>query len=524
MSSYEGSASAMGAQFRPVQGPLSPSCYHRVCMSDPNSTAPVRVRIAPSPTGDPHVGTAYIGLLNYIYARQRGGKFILRIEDTDRTRFVPTSERMIFDALRWLGLTWDEGPDVGGPYGPYRQSERTEIYREHVAMLLSSGHAYKSFETADELEAMRKSQLAAKLPPRYNGAHRELSPAQIAAFEAEGREAVIRLKVPAEGETGFRDELRGIVTFSHTNVDDQVLLKSDGFPTYHLANVVDDHLMGITDVIRAEEWISSTPKHVLLYKAFGWQLPRFWHMPLLRNIDKSKISKRKNPVSLIYYRESGFLPEALLNFLGLMGGGMPAGTDKAIPVEIFDLPGMLEQFVFEKISLGGPVFDLVKLKWLNGEYLRALSPEAFFDRLRSGPFSDEYLRRIAPLVQTRIETLGQFGDLADFFFKDEVVPAQEVFLPKKRTLEDTLAFAALQLEELEKGDWNVEALEASLKSLGEAKAWSVKENFMLLRAILTGRTTSPPLLESLIVFGKARSLDRLRRFLDTQKKLATARK
>ena len=366
----------------------------------------IRVRIAPSPTGDPHVGTAYIGLLNYLYAKQRGGKFVLRIEDTDRARFVATSEQEIFDSLHWLGLAWDEGPDCGGPYGPYRQSERTEIYREHVQILLANGTAYKSFETAEELEAMRKSQLAAKLPPRYTGAHRELTAEQIAAFEAEGRPYVIRLKVPVEGDTAFRDELRGEIKFSHNNVDDQVLMKSDGFPTYHLANVVDDHLMLITDVIRAEEWISSTPKHVLLYKAFGWDAPRFWHMPLLRNLDKSKISKRKNPVSLIYYRQAGFLPQALLNFLGLMGGGMPAPTEKNDTAEIFTLAGMLERFDFAKISLGGPVFDLVKLKWLNGEYLRKLTAEEFFQQIRTVVFSDDYLRAIGPLVQTRMETPG----------------------------------------------------------------------------------------------------------------------
>jgi glutamyl-tRNA synthetase len=497
-------------------------------MTETTTPAPIRVRIAPSPTGDPHVGTAYIGLLNLIYARQRGGKFVLRIEDTDRARFVATSEQEIFDSLRWLGIDWDEGPDVGGPYGPYRQSERTAIYREHVEMLLANGTAYRSFETAEELEAMRKSQLAAKLPPRYNGAHRELTQAQIEAYLAEGRAYVVRLKVPADGETSFRDELRGEIKFSHNNVDDQVLLKSDGFPTYHLANVVDDHLMKITDVIRAEEWISSTPKHVLLYKAFGWDLPRFWHMPLLRNIDKSKISKRKNPVSLIYYRQAGFLPGAMLNFLGLMCGGMPAGgkvnEEKDSTVEIFDLAKMLEQFVFERISLGGPVFDLVKLKWLNGEYLRALSPDAFFEQLRTVVFSDATLRAIAPLVQTRIETLGQFGDLADFFFRDDVMPAAEVFLPKKRTMEETLAFAAEQLGVLETCDWSAELLDAALRGLGTAKEWSVKENFMLLRAILTGRTTSPPLLESLVVFGKARSLDRVRRFVDGQKKAAGGKK
>jgi glutamyl-tRNA synthetase len=497
-----------------------------------SDSAPIRVRIAPSPTGDPHVGTAYIGLLNFLYARQRGGKFVLRIEDTDRARFVATSEQMIFDSLRWLGLEWDEGPDVGGPFGPYRQSERTEIYRAHVNLLLASGHAYRSFETAEELDAMRKSQLAAKLPPRYNGAHRELTPAQIAAFEAEGRPAVVRLKVPVEGETSFRDELRGSITFSHNNVDDQVLLKSDGFPTYHLANVVDDHLMQITDVIRAEEWISSTPKHVLLYKAFGWDLPRFWHMPLLRNLDKSKISKRKNPVSLIYYRESGFLPQAMLNFLGLMGGGMAQPTEEEIVSkginikqgDIFSLPEMLEKFDFQRISLGGPVFDLTKLKWLNGEYLRALTPDAFFQALRSTLFSDDHLRRIAPLVQTRIETLAQFGEMTDFFFKDDVMPPPEVFLPKKHTLEETLAFAAEQLALLEATPFTEEELDPALKKLGTDKEWSVKDNFMLLRAILTGKTASPPLLESLIVFGKTRSLDRLRRFLDHQKRLASTRK
>ena len=492
-----------------------------------SSEAPVRVRVAPSPTGDPHVGTAYIGLINYLYAKQRNGKFVLRIEDTDRARFVPTSEQMIFDALHWLGLTWDEGPDVGGPYGPYRQSERTHIYREHVELLLKNGTAYRSFETPEELEALRQRQVAAKLPPRYDGAHRELTQSQIDAYLAEGRPYVVRMKVPPHpgdqtASTTFGDELRGDITFEHSNVDDQVLMKSDGFPTYHLANVVDDHLMGITDVIRAEEWISSTPKHVLLYKAFGWQLPRFWHMPLLRNLDKSKISKRKNPVSLVYYRESGFLPEAVINFLGLMGGGMPESTGPV--AEKFSLAEMVERFDVKNIRLGGPVFDLTKLKWLNGEYLRTMSPEDFYAALRTNVLSDAYLSQIAPLVQSRIETLAQFGDLTTFFFRDDVLPTQDIFLPKKRTIEETLNFAADQLTVLEATDWTHEALEPALKKLGEEKSWSVKENFMLLRAIITGSTMSPPLLESMIVFGKARSLDRVRRFLEAQKKLANTKK
>jgi glutamyl-tRNA synthetase len=492
------------------------SIFMSETVSSPAQT--VRVRIAPSPTGDPHVGTAYIGLINYIYARQRGGQFVLRIEDTDRTRFVPTSEQMIFDALHWLGLNWDEGPDVGGPYGPYRQSERTEIYREHADLLMANGNAYRCFCTAEKLEADRKQQMAAKLPPRYPGTCRALSPDQINEKLAANLPYTIRLKVPTEGSTAFTDQLRGEITFDHFNVDDQVLLKSDGFPTYHLANVVDDHLMHITDVIRAEEWISSTPKHVLLYQAFGWELPRFWHMPLLRNQDKSKISKRKNPVSLIYYRQAGFVPQAVLNFLGLLGGGMPADFNNG--TEKFTLDEMLKNFEVRNIRVAGPVFDLTKLKWLNGEYLRALSPQEFYANLRATILSDEYLSQIAAIIQTRIELLSQFGDLTGFFFADTIHPSAEVFLPKKRTLEETLIFAGEQLLTLESATWEAAAIEAALKKLGEEKQWSVKENFMLLRAIITGSTMSPPLTESLIIFGKARTLDRMRRFLDTEKKNA----
>ncbi len=471
----------------------------------------VRVRIAPSPTGDPHVGTAYIALLNYLFARQRGGQFILRIEDTDRARFVAASEQMIFDALRWLGLEWDEGPDVGGPYGPYRQSERSEIYRQAVDLLLASGRAYRCFCTPERLEEMRRAQSAAKLPPRYDKTCLRLAPGEIAARQAAGLSWVARLNVPQPGETVFRDELRGEIRFDHANVDDQILLKSDGFPTYHLANVVDDHAMAITDVIRAEEWISSTPKHVLLYQAFGWPAPRFWHMPLLRNSDKSKISKRKNPVSLIYYRQAGYLPQALLNFLGLMGGGMPADLEK------FTLAEMVEKFQFERISLGGPVFDLEKLQWLNGVYLRALAPDEFLAQLQATVFSSEILRAIVPLVQERIETLAQFGDLADFFFRDDIAPPPEIWLPKKRTPAETLKITALMLEALEAAEWSHAALEAALRDLAAAQGWTAKEVFMLLRAILTGKTASPPLLESAVVLGRARGLDRIRRFLAREK-------
>src|SRR6201996_3912777 len=442
-----------------------------------SSSCTIRVRIAPSPTGDPHVGTAYIGLINFVYARQQGGKFVLRIEDTDRTRFVASSEQMIFDALRWLGLEWDEGPDVGGPYGPYRQSERTEIYREHAQILLANGTAYRCFCTPEELEASRKQQMAAKLPARYAGTCRKLTVTEIDTNIAAGKPFVIRMKVPLEGSTTFRDELRGAITFEHTNVDDQVLMKSDGYPTYHLANVVDDHLMHITDVIRAEEWISSTPKHVLLYQAFGWEQPKFWHMPLLRNADKSKISKRKNPVSLNFYRDSGYLPQAMLNFLGLLGGGMAQPTEAEIVSkglntkegDIFSLAEMLAKFDFNRISLGGPVFDLVKLKWLNGEYIRKQSPDEFFATLRSTLFSDEYLKAVGSLVQTRIENIGQFGDMTGFLFSDNVMPPDAVWIPKKREAADTIKFAEEQLTTLEAAAWDLESITAALKALGEAK-------------------------------------------------------
>lgn len=477
----------------------------------PQSAAPIRVRVAPSPTGDPHVGTAYIALLNLVFARQRGGRFVLRIEDTDRTRFVASSEEMIFAALRWLGLGWDEGPDVGGPYGPYRQSERGEIYHRATERLLASGRAYRCFCSADRLEAMRRQQAAAKQPPRYDRLCRRLSEAEIRERLNAAAPYVVRLAVPEEGSTTFRDELRGEITFDHANVDDQVLVKSDGFPTYHLANVVDDHEMHISDVIRAEEWISSTPKHVLLYQAFGWDLPRFWHMPLLRNRDKSKISKRKNPVSLVYYRQAGYLPEALVNFLGLMGGGMPAPSAEAKDVEKFSFTEMVAKFQFERISLGGPVFDLEKLQWLNGLYLRGLATEEYLTALKDSVLSDEALRAIIPLVQERVETLGQFFDLADFFFRDQAPFPPELAIPKARDAAAVRALLPALVGALEGAEWTHAALEAALRALAAEKGWTAKEIFMLLRVLITGKTASPPLLESLLVLGRARALDRLRR-------------
>ncbi|HEX2660372.1 MAG TPA: glutamate--tRNA ligase, partial [Polyangia bacterium] len=351
-----------------------------------DSARPVRVRIAPSPTGDPHVGTAYIALFNYAFAKQQGGKFILRIEDTDKTRSTPESEAAILRALRWVGLAWDEGPDIGGPFGPYRQSERLEIYQRELQPLLASGAAYRCFCTAERLEGVRLEQRKQGAFVGYDGHCRNLPREESEARVKAGETFVIRLAMPRTGATVVTDRLRGAVTFENTQIDDQILLKSDGFPTYHFANVVDDHLMQITHVIRAEEWLSSTPKHVVLYQAFGWQAPEWIHMPLLRNADKSKISKRKNPVSLDYYQDAGFLPEALMNYLGTMGWSISGDREK------FTLAEMIAAFSWDRISLGGPIFDLVKLSAMNADYLRALDDAEIVARLRAWRLRDDHLK------------------------------------------------------------------------------------------------------------------------------------
>jgi glutamyl-tRNA synthetase len=477
-------------------------------------TTAVRTRIAPSPTGDPHVGTAYVALFNYALARQTGGSFVLRIEDTDRKRSTAASEQQILDALSWLGLEWDEGPDTGGDSGPYRQSERTAIYREHVDELVTKGEAYPCFCTRERLDTLRAEQKAAKGRLGYDRLCRSIDPEEARQRREEGEEHVIRLAMPTEGETVAHDLLRGDVVIANAQVDDQVLLKSDGHPTYHLANVIDDHLMGITHVIRAEEWISSLPKHVQLYRAFGWELPVFCHLPLLRNPDKSKISKRKNPVSLDHYRQAGVLPEALLNYLALMGWTMPDERDQ------FTLAEFVAEFRLEDISLGGPVFDLDKLNWLNGRYIRGLSVEDLQARLRGNVLSDAYLGAILPLVQERIDTLADFVAYADFFFVGDV-RYEESALPKLvakgRTPRETAkAFRVLLEDHLDSIlEWNAANIEAAMRAFCEADEWKPKELFMPIRIAVTGRTATPPLFETMEVLGKARSRWRLRRAMET---------
>jgi glutamyl-tRNA synthetase len=470
----------------------------------------IRVRIAPSPTGDPHVGTAYTALFNYVFAKKHGGKFILRIEDTDQTRARASSEQQIFSSLKWLGLNWDEGPDCGGPYGPYRQSERLDIYREYTQKLVDSGHAYACFCTAERLDKVRAEQKAQNLTTRYDGHCRNLSKDEVAKLKAAGAPHVIRLRVPTDGVTRFEDLLRGELQFDNERIDDQVLMKTDGFPTYHLANVVDDHLMKITHVIRAEEWISSTPKHVLLYRAFGWEEPVFSHLPLLRNSDRSKISKRKNPVSLTYYRRAGMLPEAIVNFLALMGWSY--GDDK----EIFTLNEMIEVFDLKKISIGGPVFDMVKLTWLNQHYMHKMDEDAFVDYIREEIFTKDYLRRLKPLALERMSRFEQFVDNNAFFFNGaldykhvEVMPASK----DKDAVREMLQQLLEQLDELY--DWQNKPLHDVLNAHREKIGWKPKDYFMTIRLIVTGRKDSPPLTESMELIGREIVRFRIRNFMDT---------
>ena len=466
---------------------------------------PVRVRIAPSPTGDPHVGTAYIGLFNQVFAASHGGKFILRIEDTDQVRSTRESEEAIYASLRWVGLRWDEGPDVGGPYGPYRQSERAEIYRRHAEQLIEQGEAYRCFATPAELDEMRAARRAAGLQGSYDRRYRDLPPAEVRRRLDAGEPFVVRMKMPVDGRSSFVDGLRGEIGIDNAEIDDQVLLKSDGFPTYHLANVVDDHLMEVTHVIRAEEWIPSTPKHVQLYRAFGWEPPVFVHMPLLRNEDKSKISKRKNPVSLEYYQRSGYLAEALLNFLARMGWSMPDDAEK------FGYDEMLAAFTFERMSLSGPVFSLDKLDWLNGLYIRELSAEELVGRLGTWLLNDRYLGQLAPLVRERITRLEEFIPKTAYFFGDDAQLTAADLVPRKWDQPQTHKASKALAETVDTiQPWTAEAIEQALRALSERTGWKPRDLFMTARVAVTGRSATPPLFDTMAVLGKARCQARLR--------------
>ncbi|PKN57614.1 MAG: glutamate--tRNA ligase [Deltaproteobacteria bacterium HGW-Deltaproteobacteria-14] len=473
---------------------------------------PVRVRIAPSPTGEPHVGTAYIALFNKVFAEKNNGRFILRIEDTDQRRSTPESEQAILDSLRWLGLDWHEGPDIGGPYGPYRQSERTELYREHAKYLIDEGNAYYCFATSEELDEMRATAKEQGLRTAYDRRYRDLPREEVERRLAAGEPYVVRLKMPLSGTTRVTDGLRGDIDIDNAELDDQILLKSDGFPTYHLANVVDDRLMQITHVIRAEEWIPSTPKHVLLYQAFGWEPPVFIHMPLLRNNDKTKISKRKNPVSLEYYRTTGYLPEALVNFLARMGWSMPDESEK------FEYREMLEHFDFGRMSLGGPIFDLDKLDWLNGMYIRELEPGDLVARLQGWLLGSGYLSAVAPLVRERIKRLGDFIPSTTFFFGGfDPLPAEALVPKGKERVEAYRALRAVTEAVDSMSTWDEATIEEALRAQVEATGFKVRDLFMMVRLAVTSQKATPPLFESMAVIGKARCQYRLREATNTLK-------
>lgn len=465
----------------------------------------VRTRIAPSPTGFPHVGTAYIALFNMVFAKSQGGEFILRIEDTDQVRSTDQSEQMILNALKWAGLTWSEGPDVGGQFAPYRQSERSEIYKKYANELLDKGHAFRCFCTTDELDQMRREQEAQGLPVRYDGRYANLSREDSDRLADSGKPFVIRMRVPTEGECVIDDMLRGKITIPWQTVDMQVLLKADGLPTYHLANVVDDHLMQISHVIRGEEWINSAPKHKLLYEYFGWDMPVLCHMPLLRNPDKSKLSKRKNPTSITYYKDVGVLPEALINYLGRMGYSLPSEAEK------FGLDEMIESFDIKRVSLGGPVFDIEKLYWLNGEYLRAMSPEQLKAKILAWASDDDKLTAIAKAIAPRINVLSDAVNWAGFYFQNLPNVTADDFTHKSlddETLLEILYLATWQLEALP--GWSENNIYQTLKGLASHFDIKLKDFMQPFFVAIAGSTFGTPIMNAMYVIGADMTLARLR--------------
>ncbi len=469
---------------------------------------PVRTRVAPSPTGDPHVGTGFQALFNYCLARKHGGQFILRIEDTDQVRSTKESEEAILGALRWLGIEWDEGPDVGGPHGPYRQSERAEIYREHAQILLDAGHAFRCFHTPEELAEMRKASSGGQRRG-FDSVYADLDQAESDRRVASGEPHVLRMRVPREGTCVVQDHLRGKIEIEWAQVDQQVLIKSDGLPTYHLANVVDDHLMGITHVLRGEEWISSAPKHVLLYEYFGWEMPELCHTPLLRNPDKSKLSKRKNPTSISYYERMGFLPEAMLNYLGRMAWSMPDEAEK------FTLEEMVAAFDLDRVSTTGPVFDVQKLSWLNGLYIRELDDAAFAERVQRWALNTAYTAGIIPLVKERVERLSDLGPLVAFLFAGDLELDEALFESKRverEVVRRTLAWGMWQLDA--QPTWDEPSIQATLRATANLMELKLRDFLAPYFVAISGRKSSTPLFDTMAVLGRDMTRARIRKALE----------
>jgi glutamyl-tRNA synthetase len=487
-----------------------------------SSTRPVRVRFAPSPTGSLHIGGLRTALFNWLFARHSGGKFILRIEDTDQKRYDPDALRSLTDALRWAGLDWDEGPEVGGDYGPYIQSERLEFYQRYAHQLVDEGKAYRCYCTSERLQQVNKEKEARKETPGYDRHCRNLSPGQIAENEAKGLKSVIRFMMPLDGQTIIDDLVRGEVVFENAGQQDAVLLKSDGFPTYHLAHVVDDHLMEISHVMRAIEWLPSAPLHVQLWKAFGWEIPYYVHLPVMLNPNgKGKISKRNPPrdkagniipVMVHDYIAAGYLPEALDNFLANIGWSF--GDER----EVFTMVEAIERFDLTHINPANSAFPIEKLDWLNGVYIREMSVQELARRLRA-PLEKagfevnlEVLLQVTPLVQTRIKTLNDVVEMAGFFFRDEFIPApREQLIPKKMDAARTrnaLELAYTHLTALENFDHD--HMEAEMRALAEELGLKVGDLFSAIRSAVTGQVVSTPLFQSMEIIGKDESLCRIR--------------
>ncbi len=471
----------------------------------------IRVRFAPSPTGYLHVGGLRTALYNYLFARKQNGTFILRIEDTDRSRYVEHAEENLIEALKWAGLVWDEGPDCGGPKAPYRQSERLALYREHALKLVDQGNAYYAFDTADELEEMRKEQEQMRLPVKYDRRALKLSAAEVDAKLAAGVPHVIRMKVPDLTTVTFDDIVRGKVEFASEQIDDQVLLKSDGFPTYHLANVVDDHLMEVSHVIRGEEWLSSTPKHVLLYQYFGWELPQFAHLPLLLNPDKSKLSKRQGDVAVEDYRAKGYLPEALVNFVALLGWN--PGDER----ELFSLHELVNEFSIERVGKSGAVFNLEKLNWMNAEHLRKKSDAEILRLLKNelkqsefkdATFSDEYLVKVIGAMRERVSFVKDFVEKSPYFFRR---PKQfDPDVVKKRWKPESSGYLKSLTQEFSSlTNPNKEEYEAALHRTAQSLNVGNGQLIHPLRLAVSGTGSGPGLYDILFIIGKEETIKRI---------------
>lgn len=489
-------------------------------MKHKSEMPPVRVRYAPSPTGAPHIGNLRTALFNWLWARHNDGKFILRVEDTDQAREVENGLELIMESLRFLGMDWDEGPDVGGAYGPYHQSERLEIYKTYADELVEKGAAYYCYCTPEELAQMRAEQEARGEATRYDRRCRWLTPAQRAEREAKGLPRVVRLAVPLEGSTTLYDFIHGDITIPNETVDDQVLMKSDGFPTYHMAVVVDDHLMEITHVMRGDEWISSFPKHILLYNAFGWTPPQFGHMPVVLGPDKKKLSKRHGATSVIQFRQEGYLVEALVNFMTLLGWAYDGQR------ELFTRRELIADFSLEHIHSSPAVFDRAKLDWMNGYYIRALGTDELAERLlpfmtQAGIASDlERMKKIAPLVQERMKRLDEIAPLVDFLFAEKIsYEPQTLVGPKMNAAESLRALRAAReiLEGLSFDD--AAQMEGALRAAGEGMGLKPAQFFGVLRNAVSGKTVTPPLIGVLQILGKQATMTRVNEALQMLEQL-----